>query len=311
MKHDKYIEMIGLSLAGELSEPDQARLDRHLEGCTACRMEWEDWTRFYTALSEAKKEPSEPLLQEVRQQFFRRIDYDKAESARNNQRFGRWFEGLQWRQWATTATALAIGLLIGYLAAAGGQDPTPVDLDQLAKGELSIRNVRFLEDSGDETLDLSFDVVRPIRLSGSLEDRRIQQILTYALVTGQNPGVRLRAAELITAQSAADPDPEIETALLTALKTDDNPAVRERALQALSKRPPSDKIVGGFLYVLANDSNSKLRIEAINALEKSMHSNVTLDQRFIRKLQEEIETESNPYIRLRGHTLIEKAELTQ
>src|SRR6202007_573133 len=100
---------------------------------------------------------------------------------------------------------LAVGLFAGYLLAprhvidlktqAEGTHPAPIDTSNLA-----ISNIRFVDaDPTDGQIEFAYDAVKPMRVKGSVNDAKIQRLLTYALEREQNPGVRLRAVNTLGA----------------------------------------------------------------------------------------------------------------
>lgn len=316
MRHEEDRGQILLSFYNELSEEERSHLEAHLRQCESCRLERESLKRAFSALSSLSSAgPPEGLLPESRRELFRRMQ--EGEPLGSDSLAGAFLPGL-WMALCSrglqlglaAAASLFVGLLIGYLTFGSGFDPIRLDLDRLAAGDLTIANVRFLE-AHEGGIDVSFDLVRPARLSGAFGDEGIQRLLAYALVSDQNPGVRLRAAELITAEPLLRPDPEIRSALIAALKTDDNAAVRERAMKALARYSLSGEVKDAFLFVLRNDENAKLRIDAIERLERSLEEERTLDPSLLRELRKGIETEPNDYVRVRAEALLEKAGLRQ
>ena len=129
-------------------------------------------------------------------------------------------------------------------------------------------------------------------------------MLAYALVSEQNPGVRLRAVKAIDPQRRDNGMGDVQTALLAAVKTDENVAVRQRALQLLRQYPFTEEVKEALLFVLTTDENPRLRIEAINSLEQAAGGNY--DARMVDALQDRARSDNNDYIRLRAQTALQE-----
>ena len=68
---------------------------------------------------------------------------------------------------------------------------------------------------------------------------------------------------------------KINEALIYALKTDTNPGVRLKAAEALSASPLDRAVMEAFLQALSRDENSGVRMQAIQALKKFNDKEVT------------------------------------
>ena len=172
--------------------------------------------------------------------------------------------------------AVAVGFLAGYLAF-GRHDIRPVAPGAVVTetmaptaqelGPPSYANVRFVDvDPRNEKVRLEYDMVRPVRLEGNIEDERVQRILAHTVLNEKNPGVKLRAIQTIDTYVDHPEDEEVKKALIQALKTDPSPGVRKHALYVLYKMPFDQAIKEACLFVLANDDNPGMRIAAINIL---------------------------------------------
>lgn len=307
MKHEKFSELLVLSLYGEISDHEDALLAEHLSHCHDCVKERNDLAKFHSVLLEENSETLEQLLWQARNELFLRL---RQESRKSNSRLS-WAHLLslfRWN-WATAAgalTALSIGFFIGYLSFAPAVD---TELDPFGSDDVKIANL-LLEETGDVEgeIQLTFEAARSFRLKGNISDRKIQRLLAYALINEQNAGVRLRAVSSIRDENPADADKHIQKALVVALKRDENPAVRQQALMALQKYPFDEDIGEALVHVLMHDQNAKLRMEAINVLEMARSSGQQLEQEVLGALQQKLQTDENKYIRLRAKAVLEEAE---
>jgi hypothetical protein len=148
-------------------------------------------------------------------------------------------------------------------------------------------------------------------MEGDVDDPRIQRVLTHALLSAQNPGVRLRAVDAIGSRGTDGSDPEILAALIGAMRTDPNPAVRHNALLALRRYPTTPELNRAFADVLVNDRNARLRIEAIEALHSTAGEGIGLEPVLIQHLERSLREDDNDFVRRRTQSLLETAGYNQ
>jgi HEAT repeat protein len=173
-------------------------------------------------------------------------------------------------------------------------------------------NLQFSQTrSPDGEIDFTFDAVTPVHLKGNINDEKIQAVLAHALVTEQNPGVRLRSVNMLAAQAEQlnPPDPKVKGALVSALKTDENPAVRREALRVLKGFPFDQQIREAFLYVLVHDKNPGLRIAAINSLDSARVQTREAGPDLLEVLKEKMHSDNNNYVRIRAKEVLKEATL--
>lgn len=224
---------------------------------------------------------------------------------------------------------LLIGFCLGYYYTATSKKPMieisrSIDkamdtqiLDDIKKSEIKISNIRLLPTAGipknsnleNAEIEIMFDEIKPVIYKGSLNDPVVQRLLARALITENNPGVRIRTINTLASQTELQqftPDPKVKAALITTLKIDDNPAVRREALNLLMKFPFDDEIRDAYLFVLSNDSNSGLRVAAINALAQLKIQGNSLDEKIINVLNKKAEFDRNDFVRLRATSLVKE-----
>jgi hypothetical protein len=314
MKHQEYQEMIVMRLYGELSPEEGARLDDHLLSCTSCRDEAEAYSKLFSAIEEhAPGVPMEDLVG-ARERLLETLPQGGArrKGAHIRRTSGRWIAwfhpGTATARAGAAAGLLGFGLLLGYFFFSPGQGASglPGLLDPFRNRDLSITSVRFEHsDPQSNSVILSFNVAREVRLEGDLDDPEIQRVLAYALISEDNPGVRLRAVNALGAESR--PDQETTAALIGAMKTDPNPAVRHQALLALSSYPSTGEIKQAFAEVLLQDKNARLRIEAIDALQSAVDKGARLDPDLVQELGRKLVDDENSYIRRKARSFLTEA----
>jgi hypothetical protein len=310
-RHHYYRRMLPLFLYGDLSEPESRDLEQHLAGCEECRRELDGMRKLHSLLSRVPvPEPGEALLRDARLQF------STALRAAQN-RISLWDR-------ITGAIslppirrpALAIGMLalavLGFLA---GRMSRPSQIDEPTIGEdlstpgggIRITNVRLIsnEQPGGD-IELVYDAVRSVRLRGSLNNPSIQKALAYALVTGENAGVRMRAANSVYATQSAAPEREVKAALLLALKSDQNDGVRREAMRTLLRFPADREVRDALLYVLLHDANPGLRVGAINGLDTLRARGYQPDEDQRETFRQTMQNDNNLYVRVKARSLLQE-----
>jgi hypothetical protein len=135
--------------------------------------------------------------------------------------------------------------------------------------------------------------------------------LINALLSGSNPGIRIRSISTISDQSkqkAFEPDKKIKVALLTAMKNDSNPAVRKEALIVLQRYSFDDQIRDALLYVMSKDKNSGMRVAAINALADWNKEQRVMDEILKLALTKQAQTNNNTFVKIRAASILQEVK---
>ena len=320
MNHEQFREWIQLLVYGELKPDEQASLDQHLSGCTECQSELRELRNLKTVAGEPPRfQVSDSLLQEARQELRAALRIERSRVPLWDAINAKLDELLSpVGKLALSGSAMAAaGFFVGYLvfsSAPSGVAIQAVSGDtEILRGEARITNVRFDDaDPSDGIVEFSFDAVSPVRVKGDPNDPGVQSVLTKALMTEENPGVRLRTVSAITSQiqigrsASSEGDDDVKRALIDAMKSDVNPGVRKEAMQALKKFPFDDAIKNGLLHVLGQDTNEGLRVEAINTLGAVRDQMKASDEHLLETLQKRVETDNNRYVRQRARAVLEE-----
>ena len=319
LSHEQWEEWLELSRYGELSDADQRQLDVHLESCQRCRTYRNELDQFRMVMEQATPaRPGEADLLDARGTLWSAVTLSRPEHRSLKEWMDRFLNGLQrltlntypsWHSVLGGALLLFIGLAAGYYLAfqggrtfgfaAAGMDQT----DLLNNDDVAISNVRFVDsDVSDGTLEIRFEAVRPVQIMGPVDDPEIQRVLTFAVLNEQNPGVRLRAVNAVSASESLQSDHEIRDALVTALKTDSNAGVRGEAFNALSRYPFDEEIRDAMIHTLVFDENPALRINAINRLQDQVPA--SFDEQLESVLRTRMVLDENAYIRTKARTVL-------
>ena len=324
MKHKQFEEWLQLSLYNELSEQEQTVLDNHLTTCERCRVELNELKEMHATLAHHRPIAiQESLLQDARRNLRLRIQTDAEQKSLWTKLKGI-LDGFLTPplQVALGGVAtLVMGILVGYFVF---KTPSEKNLplrqaafasSAMEAGESQITNIRFIDrntQNGD--VEFTFETITPVRIRGNVNDENVQKVLARALVSDQNAGVRLRAVNMIGTQTeqkqAGAPvlDTEVKAALITALLHDRNLGVRKEALNVLKNYLPDPIIVRAFLSVLANETNTGLKITVINSLDLSNYENQPVNREILYMFKNKAQSDDNNYIRIRAKLALQEVQ---
>ncbi len=315
MDHKKYKEWIQLFLYDELAQKEKDELNNHLSDCNECSAELEKQKRFISVLKNtALPEPDQNLLSEARREFNAALKVEKSKRSSFS------FPGINlsgfffspFRIAFSGSAVLAVGILIGFLLFNNQNEnviPFVEEEDILSSlGDRSlITNLRFIDhDPSDGEIEFIVDAIKPVHIKGKVSDPQIQSVLTYSMLYEQNPGVRLNAINLIKTNAVQNNDEEIKAALVTVAKFDTNLGVRREALKLLRRFAFDSEVREALLYILLNDENSAMRIEAISSLKEISEKGTGFNQDEISAFKENLKKEENNYVKFQMRTALQE-----
>jgi hypothetical protein len=315
MNHKKYKEWIQLFLVDELTQSEKEELLNHLEDCNECNAELEKLKRFYFSLKEISlPEPDPNLLSEARREFNAALKVEKSKRKLFTLppiNFSNFFFSPMKVAFSGTVV-LIVGIFVGYLLFNKEIKPNiqPIQQDKnvnsisALQGDTRITNVRFIDqDASDGQIEFTADATKPIHIKGNINDPKIQNILTYSMLYEKNPGVRLNAINVIST-NAAKGDKEIKGALITVAKYDTNLGVRREALKLLRSFPFDGDVREALLYILLNDKNASMRIEAITSLRTISEKGSGFNEDEISAFRKNVKKEENNYVKYQMKTVL-------
>ena len=315
MSHNEFKQMIQLSLYGELLEEKQKKLISHLETCEECRLELEQQKNIMKLISDHKNsEVDEDLLKEARLQL-----RGALRQVRNKSATFSFLTDYLLRLFSTPTrlafgaiSVLIIGLVIGSLFL--GRERLIIKEQQpgfnnasFMQNDLRISNLQFIDsDPADGEIEFTFNAEKQIHYKGSVNDSKVQNFLTYAMLNDQNPGSRLNSINVMDTYKSVLLDREIKNALITVVMTDKNAGVRREALKLLNRSPFDESTEQAYLFVLLHDSSSALRIEALNALIEASKKGHSLDRNDLDLVIKQANQDDNNYIKFKSKTLLQE-----
>jgi hypothetical protein len=324
MNKEKFIEKAQLYLMEELEHNEKIEFENLILENNELRAEFESIKQMFETFTTSRPvETDEKLLVAARTDLMRSIRNEAAKLT-PKEKILEWLKNIfvvNYKLSFGSLTLIFVGVFVGYFLfykSAGPQiatDSKSIDLDNVQSYETKISNIKlpnpFFEGGEIEVFFGGTGGASPISYKGTADDPVIQRALATALTTQENPGLKLRTVNTIASQIELDriiPDPKVKVALITAMKTDKNPAVRKEALNVLIKFPFDLEVRDAFLYVLSNDTNSGLRVSAINALANLKVQGNSLDDKIINVLNRKAESDESDFIRLRAASLIKEVK---
>jgi hypothetical protein len=148
-------------------------------------------------------------------------------------------------------------------------------------------------------IDLSFSLASEARVTGNVADQSINRLMAVALQDDIDSADRLDTIDALRPVAQGD---EIYQALIHVLRNDENPGVRYQAVQALVTLRHEESVQEALRYALAEDVNEGVRVEAFNALAEYR------DPQTLSVFRQQMENDSNEYIRAGARSIIEALE---
>jgi hypothetical protein len=282
MKCDWVRQNILFYVYNELEDDARYEVEQHLARCPECATELKATRKFHATLSETPVvDPTPNLLTSSRMRL-----QEALETAQPGRFWHRLIlEPATWLRQLRMSPALAavifivgfgggIGATYNFLSARGGYGTVTSALES-GGGNASLNSpmessaiagIRSVtQEPGSNQVSIKYDTLSTQEAQGSLNDRRIQQLLLFAARNNYNSGVRMDSVDLLT---QAPDDSRVREALMYALQNDTNPGVRLKALDGLSGFVRQDNQVrDGVLRALISDTNSGVRMQALRLVE--------------------------------------------
>lgn len=307
-------ESIVMAAYGELPDDATHELDRHLAACPACAHEREQIQALkLLAGAYPVEEPDANLVARSRIRLEEALDALPPK---------RWMERLLEKlrnnaaSLQTAPVAACLLLLVG--AGAGSLGGYHIAQSRAARAELArttdppartgtaadatpgveIANISsIVRQPNSDYVEVHYNQLVPQQVRGSLDSPEIRQLLMLASENAANAGIRDDSVGLLAAECRAGHGCQgagIRDALMVVLRYDRNAGVRQKALEGLQPFVSQDlRVRDAVLEALLNDSDPRIRTEAINILEP-----VEADTSVRQVLRSVANSDRNPKIRL-------------
>ena len=309
MKCEEVKDQLVLLAYGELSPEEQADLELHLHGCTACEAEQASFMAFGAAMAEEQVPEVSPNLLAAS-----RLRLDEAlDEAGEKTLWMRLRDGLvgSWRHvYAAPALAtllLGTGFLSGNLLTryqvAHAPKPLskpPVFLTNDAAATIGAVS-GVVATSDPEVVQVQYTQMVPTTFQGRVDEPMVRQLLMLGAQKAADNEVRAESVAWLAKECKEGHRCEhgegdatgFRDALLVSLRYDKSPAVRLKALEGLQRYVGEDqKVRDAVLDSLMRDPSADVRTHAIAMLEP-----VEGDSSVRQVLHTVSTQDSNPYIR--------------
>ncbi|MDP2301738.1 MAG: HEAT repeat domain-containing protein [Ignavibacteria bacterium] len=309
MEHNKFKEMLILYSYNELGKEEQKEFERHLLDCASCKNELEELLKLHQVIKNSfSEEVDEDTLFESRHELLAgiRILNRKKVSPQKIWEFltTPTTESLRF-SYSIAATVLIF--VTAYFLLFNSVEVMKTPNDNSSIGELNVSNLQIInKDDENGEVEISFEQTVPVKLKGNINDIEIQQVLAKSLLNSENPGIRLQTVSAIYSEKRESTTEVLKNALLNAMMYDNNPGVRKVAMNALCLIPFDNEVRDAMIYVLQNDKNSGLRIQAINCLSEKNDLKQFSDPNTINALKERMNEDENSYIKIQAKTILTK-----
>ena len=307
-------EKIVMAEYGELPDDAAHELARHLTICPECAQELESLRALkLLAAVHPIPEPDPNLIARSRQRLEEALDalpprrwYERAA-----QHLGNNFARLQAAPIAAALMLLiggAAGALGGYYIAqshvarasesaqsqAGAQ--AVAQAAQTPSGEIASISSIVHQPNSDQ-VQVSYNQIVPRKVSGTMDDGQIRQLLMQAAVNSVSTGADDGSVDLLAAECKARHacrTSGLSDALIVVLRYGRDSDMRLKAIDGLQPYVADDtQVRNAVLEALLNDSDSRIRAEAVNMLTP-----VEADTSVRQVLHSVASSDSNPQIRL-------------
>jgi hypothetical protein len=315
-------ERIVLAAYGELADDQIHELDRHLITCAECQTERDQLLALKTlAAMHPVEEPAANLTARARMRLEEALD-----ALPPKRWYERWGDGIvnNFARMQTAPVAASLLLVAGMGAGSiGGYEVAQaraahaagvaqaasrtIVAPAAASGPADVSSISsIVQQPNSEMVEVRYNEVVPQKIEGTLDDPAIRQLLMMASEDENSAGIRDDSVGLLAAECRAGHSCNaagIRDALMVALRYDRNQGVREKALKGLEPYVAEDmRVRDSVLESLLNDSDPRIRTEAINILEP-----VEADMTVRQVLSTVATSDQNPQIRNISRQVLRRA----
>ncbi|HNR68406.1 MAG TPA: hypothetical protein PKN04_10885 [bacterium] len=311
MKKCPYHHLLQEGILCELQKGEAARLKAHLQACAVCRTEWDAQQQLRQRLAQRPKTRADAEeLRLLREAVLAQLPSPGRK--RSSQFFPFLAPSPAW-QYAFALFLLVFGFLLGQQFSPSKAAITRSNLDALltASQEIQAQNstinpffagvnrIRLNPETGQ--IDIHYNTIADIALSGSTENSNVHLLLQKALVESEDSSVRLNALEAV--QLVALEENGLNQDLIAALERllfqEDNPGIRLLVLKIFEVLPLTETVREALTRLVQQEKNSALRIKAFDILTQN-----TANAMQNRELLQSTQSDSNTYIQYRSNKLL-------
>lgn len=307
MKHEEIKELVFLHSIDELNETEIEMVSKHLIECEECKNAYDNYISLNQHISE--NQPADApdfLLFQAREELFEKLYNEKYKQNTFSKIINslRNLIKLNYKYSIVATSFFILGLSLTYFNKTSNSLFSDFDNNIARENFTNVKLVQNIDENGN--LELAYEKVIPQTYKGNINDTETKELLAKALLSSDNPGVRIKTVNAFANEAEKNfvPDPTVKNALIDAIKKDKNPVVRRTALTVLTKYPFDDEIKQTLLYVLSGDNNSGMRVLAISFLS-GMIDNTRLDKNTIELLNSMAEKDDNGSVRNKAANILQ------
>lgn len=288
---------------------EQAEIELHLHGCSACEAEWQALLLFGGELSQETLPAVSPnLLAAARMRLDEALDEAGGSSWVMRLRAG--LIGTWQHLYAAPALATLLvgagflgGNLLTRYQVAHAPGATVAVTTALSDAQGVVGNISGIVKTSDpDVVQVSYNRMIPTMVTGRVEDPQVRELLMEGARRGTDNGVREQSVELLAKECLSGHRCEhagegnetgVRDALLVSLRWDKSSRVRLNALIGLQRFVSEDpKVRDAILESLLHDPSADVRSRAVGMLEP-----VEGDSSVRQVLHTVSTQDENPYIR--------------
>ncbi len=298
-------KIITLYLYDELNDEEKHEFEALMQQEESVRNRMDEYRSLHDMLGKkSMAEPTGLLLQKSRLALRRRLQTERR-LAWQESWFQRWVSGFRFpalRQLAGAVVMLVLGVFLGYVIPENQKKP--IDSFEIAESgdvDSAISNVDLVAyEPQSGIVTVHYKSMQDVVLRGSIYDDSIRRVLAHTIRSEAHPGHRLLAVRAVGHDSFSDID--LQQALIYAMEHDPVDGVRLRAAKALKQLPANQNVQRAFTKVLLKDTNSAMRIVAVEALSASRQEDV------FSAFQSAARADENEFVRLQTSRVLERRE---
>ncbi|HLK63876.1 MAG TPA: zf-HC2 domain-containing protein [Bryobacteraceae bacterium] len=295
MTCDSVSKLIPLYFYGELTPDEEDKVEDHLHECAECTSALSRQRAMAAALDRRQAEVPMLLLEDCRMDLMAAIQGGAPRTEKSSkgpwtlflEAMGSTFAGLNRLQRPVGAMAL---IALGFVAARlTTNSPSANPMAGTGSGDEVFATVRSVRPDNAGHVQIAFDETRRRTVSGSMEDRNIQQLLLSG-AREQDASVRVESVGVLKDRAGSG---DVKDELLNRLVNDPIVAVRLDALKGLKPLLADAAVRKTLLQVLRTDDNAAVRQEVVDVLVAQR------DGSLVSALQNVYQQEDNNTIRLK------------
>ena len=282
-----------LHFYGELEESESAVVEARMMICDGCKAAYDSMVLLEKTVPRTPAiNLSDDVLESIRHSTSARV---RSISDKQQSSYSLIPGFKRGPQWAMVAASVLLAFVVGRSSIKPDVFTDALPLEAPSR----ISAIDY--DAVQGMVQIQYEQSSMGQINGGIHDNEIQTLLGSAILDDENPAGRLRAAQILSASSFLEiqPDQKLIDAFQAVLASERNPGIRlqiVKALQALFVRIPiSDELKSQLFELLISDPNTAVRLEVLELLTQSERTSIEM-----KAIYEAAQSDINPLIRRRA-----------